>query len=310
MKTFRSLTIESQRKSLLPPVLKKYNSPKNNSNYSESRKRLNRELLFNNIENNSYCNNGNNYHCRYPNFYNDGNFNNRLNILLTSSGRKFEKIIITEKIPNTTKKDYSNRFFEDNQTERNDISLPHLTIDNKLKTNLKLVSACSNYKKNTGSCFRKFSDSKRRNNVDYLYKSIFTTKPIVKQNYNKYIDNKLNLVYSENLQQFKLIMNRRNKLETNNRVISSKNGDDNEKIIEQVNDIKTKINFMKSIMDYSTPHFLLTKAKAIVQKLHKEGPDEILSTPVEKREHEAREKNELRKNYFANSMNIISLKKI
>ena len=309
-KAFRSLTLENERKTTLPPILKRYNSPTSNSNYSESKKKLNIDSLSNKYKNSSYFNTDNKYNYKCPYLYNDGIFHNNINLLFTSASNEYENKTIEEKLINAKKKDYSYKVLKIHQKEHNDFSIPRSTNDNKVKKNFKLASACSNYSKKTDFNIKKTSDNKSKNNVDYFYKSIFATKPIVKSKFDKYIDNKLNLLYAENLQQFKLIMDRKNKLEKNNKFLSSNESDECEKIKKQVNDIKNKINFMKSIMDYSTPHFLLTKAKAIVKKVHREDTDEILSTPVEKREHEARKKNELRTNYFTSSMKIKPLKKI
>ena len=307
-KTFRSLTIESNKKTTFLPFLKRYNSPNSLQTYQESKKRLSNESLFNNFQNSINYNIGNKYYYRHPTFYNDGNLNNQINLLLTSSGNKYENRTFGKKLGDTTNKDFSNRSFSHNKIKVNEFLFPPFTIDDKIKTNLKYTTCSTDYDKdNTDPNLKKSPEEKRKDNIEHFYKCVFSTKPIVKSKYDKYIDNKLNLVYSENLQQFKTIMERR-KLEKNNKVMSSKDASDNEKIVEQVNDIKTKINFMKSILDYSTPHFLLTKAKAIVSQFHNDDTEDITSTPVEKRIHEAREKNEIRRNYFTKSMNVMPLK--
>ena len=51
----------------------------------------------------------------------------------------------------------------------------------------------------------------KKNNLEYLYRSIFSKANVFKPK-PRYIDNKLNLVYSENESQYNLIIERRSKL--------------------------------------------------------------------------------------------------
>ena len=102
-------------------------------------------------------------------------------------------------------------------------------------------------------------------------------------------------------------MKRKNKLSKNKNQIP-KAGDDSEKIIEQVKDIKNKIRFMKCVLDYSYPNFILTKAKAMVKQLSNNSLSNNMMTPIEHRNKEVRNKINMRTNYIKQSLNIVPLK--
>ena len=85
---------------------------------------------------------------------------------------------------------------------------------------------------------------------------------------------------------------------------------DSEKIKAQVDDIKTKIKFMKNIMDYSYPSFMLTKIKTWEKEIasnKKSNKDEIL-TPIEKQKKLMKRKDIIRSNYLKQNVNISPLK--
>ena len=84
------------------------------------------------------------------------------------------------------------------------------------------------------------------------------------------IDNKLNMRYAENEEQYKNIMEKDKKiLLSQGKKVKNKIPSDYIKI--KVDDIKTRIRFMKGIIDFSFPGFVLTKIKAIDTKLKKEN---------------------------------------
>ena len=85
---------------------------------------------------------------------------------------------------------------------------------------------------------------------------------------------------------------------------------DSEKIKRQVDDIKTKITFMKNIMDYSYPSFMLTKLKSWEKNLgnnKKPKYDERL-TPLEEQKLLILKKNNLRNNYLKKNIGIFPIK--
>ncbi len=112
------------------------------------------------------------------------------------------------------------------------------------------------------------------------------------------------MVYCQNESQYKLIMERRNKL-NNGSVL--KFGEDSEKIKGQVEDIKTKIKFMKNVIDYSYPSFLSVKAQIWKQNLSKiKGEEKLL--PEEKQKIQIKNKNTLITNYLKKNFKVYPLK--
>ena len=141
----------------------------------------------------------------------------------------------------------------------------------------------------------------KNNNLDYLYRSIFY-KSILFRPKPRYIDNRLNLVYSENESQYKLLMEKRSKV-MNEKGIFLRFDEDSEKIKERVNVIKTKIKFMKNIMDYSYPSFMLTKIKVWGKELQKNKTEEKL-TPFEEQKNLIKNRNILRTNYLQKNLKV------
>ena len=119
------------------------------------------------------------------------------------------------------------------------------------------------------------------------------------------IDNKLNLLYSEDESQYKLLMEKRSKI-MNERGIFLRFEGDSERIKERVNDIKTKIKFMKSIMDYSYPNFMLTKLKVLGKELQKNKTEEKLS-PFEEQKNIIKNRNILRTKYLQKNLQIFPI---
>ncbi|MCF0207540.1 MAG: hypothetical protein HUK15_08940 [Bacteroidales bacterium] len=179
---------------------------------------------------------------------------------------------------------------------------------NRNRYKLKRLSEINNNYKNTFLTNDNNNINERKNSIDYVYKSIFTSSPIFKTKRNQYLDNKLNLVYSENKEQFKIIMEKRNKLEKD-KIVNSNTGEDSEKIIKQVKDMKGKIHFMKCVMDYSLPSLILTKVRNIEKNLYFNNNVKYQLTPIETRKNEIRQLNDLRTSYFNNCINITPMKK-
>ena len=144
-------------------------------------------------------------------------------------------------------------------------------------------------------------------NSDYIYKNIFPNSQLFKQK-TKLIDNKLNIIYSQNELQYKRLLEKRKKIKKMGNIFKLEK--DSEKIKAQVDDIKTKIKFMKNIMDYSYPSFMLTKIKTWEKKIaseNKSNKDEIL-TPIEEQKKLMKRKNIIRSNYLKQNVNISPLK--
>lgn len=82
------------------------------------------------------------------------------------------------------------------------------------------------------------------------------------------VDNKLNMRYAENEEQYKKIIEKEKKI-----LLSQGKKVKNKNISEHINmkmdDIKKRIRFMKGVMDFSYPGFVLTKIRTIDKQLKK-----------------------------------------
>ena len=121
--------------------------------------------------------------------------------------------------------------------------------------------------------------------INDYYNRVFKMKPLFRK-IKPVVDNKLNMRYAENEEQYKKLVEKENKsLLTQGKRVKSKTPSNY--IITKVDDIKTRIRFMKGIIDFSFPGFVLTKIKAIDKKLRKENESRYKTkdyhSPVEKR---------------------------
>ena len=280
----------------------------------------------------------NKYYYKEPDFYNKENLKTQIDVLLTSlndpNSLKNKNIInIKRKEKSTNSLTTEGNTFFDSKKDTIDTFLPVLNANTKTNNNTTKSKILANdknlsFSKITTQKPKNFINKKQNsfcvennfnkkynikltnqtnNDVKYLYKNIFTSQPIFHKKKNQYLDNKLNLVYSENEEQYKIIMKRRNKSLKNKNIIP-KAGDDAEKIIQKVKVIKSKIKFMKCVMDYSYPDFILTKAKAMVKQLSNENVCKNKLTPLEIRNVEAKNKMYMRTNYLKQSLNVAPLK--
>lgn len=251
------------------------------------------------INNNNIRNNNIKDYYKNPQFLSSSNLQNQINILLTNINNKkktnnihrnesFESIKKLPKIKTSNNLEKSTDISYDSTLNYRNQSININKFPN--------VSSQSDYSINNDF-------NQKLNDVNFIYKNIFTKSPLFKEK-ARYIDNKLNMVYCQNESQYKLIMERRNKL-NNGSVL--KFGEDSEKIKGQVEDIKTKIKFMKNIMDYSYPGFMLTKIKAWGKNISNQKIDDI-PTPVEERKNQLKKREILRSNYLKKNFNIFPLK--
>ena len=141
---------------------------------------------------------------------------------------------------------------------------------------------------------------------DFYYKSVFKMKPLFRRR-KPVVDNKLNMRYAENEEQYKKIIEKEQKI-----LLSQgkkiKNRNNSEHINIKMEEIKKRIRFMKGIIDFSFPGFVLTKIKTIDKRLKKENefnhklnkyysPTELRNLNKNKRDNE-------RKNYFYECINV------
>ena len=143
-------------------------------------------------------------------------------------------------------------------------------------------------------------------NDEYFYKIVFKTKPIFKNEQKLIVDNKFNMIYAENEDQYKKIIEKEyNRLLSEGKKVKSKNNAPS--IKQKLNETKSKIKFMKGIMDYTYPGFVLSKIKAMQKRLneHKFKIDYNNSiNGMEKRNKEIEERNQSRKEYLLNSITL------
>ena len=182
----------------------------------------------------------------------------------------------------------------DKELNNNDIE----TID----ANKETLPTLYDFKANTFNYYKKdplLSD-------DFYYKSVFKMKPLFKK-IRPVVDNKLNMRYAENEEQYKKIIEKEQKiLLAQGQKVKNKNI--SEHINTKMDEIKKRIRFMKGVIDFSYPGFVLTKIKSIDKKLKKENEfkhklHEYFS-PVEFRNLNKNKRNNDRKNYLCKCIEI------
>ena len=110
---------------------------------------------------------------------------------------------------------------------------------------------------NNKSKYNCLSSRNLKENDEYFYKMIFNSKPIFSDK-KLIIDNKLNMIYAENEEQYeKIIEKENNKLILKGKKVKSKNFSPSIKL--KLDETKNSIKFMKGILDYSFPSFIITK---------------------------------------------------
>lgn len=137
-------------------------------------------------------------------------------------------------------------------------------------------------------------------NDDFYYKTVFKMKPLFRK-IRPIVDNKLNMRYAENEEQYRNIIEKEKKilLSQGKRV---KNKNVSEHINIKMNEIKKRIRFMKGVMDFTYPGFVLTKIRAIDRQLKRE--DDIHNKlheyhcPVEVRNLSKTKRNNDRRKYL------------
>ena len=230
------------------------------------------------------------FYYKNPEFLNDSNIRKQINILLTNVNNIKSK---DDKLPKLT-------FLEDNNKNNNYLSKikkKYIETDAneflpKIKTNRKSRNNNKNNSKN---------NVKINKSVDYAYKSIFPNEHLYKEKI-KIVDNKLNLVYCQNELQYKYIMEKQKKLKGAN-IIEK----ESEQIKERVDNIKTKVKFMKNVIDYSYPSFLLAKIQIWKKNLEKiKGGEKLL--PQEEQKNEIKNKNIKVTNYLKKNFKVYRLK--
>ena len=157
-----------------------------------------------------------------------------------------------------------------------------------------------------------FTDGKNtpikvKDNDNYVYKIIFKSKPCFKSDKKIVIDNKFNMKYAENEEQYKKIVEKEYEmLRVKGKKIKKKNVSPSIKL--KLKEAKNRINFMKRIMDYSYPGFVLSKIKVMQKRLHEQKNDAIFKnslSEMEIRDKEKSQRNYLRQKYLLNSITLL-----
>jgi hypothetical protein len=155
--------------------------------------------------------------------------------------------------------------------------------------------------------FMKRTPQKIRENDEYFYKIVFKTKPLFKLEQKMVIDNKLNMIYAENEQQYKNIIEKEYKrLISQGKKVKSKNVAPSIKL--KLNEAKNRIQFMKGIMDYSYPGFVLSKIKIMQKRLnaHKSKASYLnCLNEMEIRTEEQKKRDKNRKDYLLKCITIL-----
>ena len=145
------------------------------------------------------------------------------------------------------------------------------------------------------------------NNDNYVYKIIFKSKPIFKSDKKMVIDNKFNMKYAENEEQYRKIIEKEYEiLRAKGKKIKKKNVSPSIKL--KLNEAKNRINFMKGIIDYSYPGFVLSKIKMMQKRLHAQKKDAIFKNNLSEMEIRDKEKSlrdNNRKKYLLNSITLL-----
>ena len=146
---------------------------------------------------------------------------------------------------------------------------------------------------------------------DFYYKSVFKMKPLFRR-IRPIVDNKLNMRYAENEEQYRKIIEREQKmLLAMGKKVKNKNSSDNINI--KMDEIKKRIRFMKGIIDFSYPGFVLTKIKTIDKALKKENEFKHnlnkYYSPVDLRNLNKNERNNNRRKYLFDCINIKNMLK-
>jgi hypothetical protein len=262
-------------------------------------------------------NDNNRYYYKNPQFLNSSNIQNQIDILSTNinnnKNNKYSNTLVKNDSSNSFKILPKLKSLNNLETKfgiknvKNEETSFDSTLNNKNDSNLKLPNisiSTTNLNKKKLNINNVEDSEQKRKEVEYDYRSIFSSSNLFKEKV-RYIDNKLNIVYCQNESQYKFIMEKRNKLLKNGSVLKFE--EDSEKVKGQVKDIKEKIKFMKNVMDFSYPGFMLTKIKSWEKNLSNQKHD-TLPTPYENQKNQIKKRNNLRTDYLKQNLKIFPLK--
>lgn len=272
-KAFKSLNCYSN----LKKTLSKFN--KTTSNYKRQAMRTHRPYKMSNT------------YYKDPFFLNDDNLNMQLSVL-----KSLDLFELKNEIESN----------EDKEFKENTI-LPCITEGNT-ERNKSVLKISKNL--NFSNTINFNTQNQKLKNVNDLifYRTVFKGKNVFKKPKTQVVDNKLNMMYAENEEQYNQMVEKENKkLKKLGKPIKNKNVSPIINI--KIKDAKNKIKFMKGVLDYSYPAFVLSKIKFMEKRLKNfnYSKNNHLLSPVQIRNYEKSVRNNNRKEYLMNS--IIGLKK-
>ena len=199
-----------------------------------------------------------------PNFYNENSLNTQLFLLRKLSGANFKKSNLTKKLS----------IFSDNKTfpmlKRNNTE--NLDIKSKMENRKSIINNNKKLLLNKRNTFffnraqtetNLINDSFKKSNElspEQLYKIIFKSQKNYHKDLKSIILNKYNMKYAENEEQYNFIIRKEYLKDiSEGKRIKSKNVAPSIKL--KLDEAQEKINFMKDIIDYSYPLFVLSKIK-------------------------------------------------
>jgi len=296
-------SVSTSTNKLLQSITKEHNSANKKSLSSPKTTFLNINEFFTpyNYNKNSV---NNRYYYKNPQFFNRESIKSQIDFLLTNVKNNPNYQTIKSESVSTLKKLPKIKILKNKKTN-SQLPSPR-DVDEQIFPNISITPSNNNNNSNI-----KFMNNNISSDVEqkdeYIYNNIFSKSPLFKPRPH-FLDNKLNLIYSENEKQYNLIMARRNKLMKEKGSIL-KFDKDSEKIKDRVNDIKSKIKFMKSVMDFSYPGLMISKIKSWGKDFQNQNcqRNEKL-TPFEEQKMKIRRKNILRTNYLKQNMQVFPIK--
>lgn len=259
---------------------------------------LNLNDIFTPYYNNKNINNR--YYYKNPQFFNSSSIKSQIDFLLTNIKNNPNYLTIKNSSSTTLKKLPKLKTLKNEKTN-SQLPSPR-DIEEKIFPNISITPS-NNYN------IKFINNNNISNDVEqkeeYMYKNIFSKSPLFKPR-PRFIDNKLNLIYCENEKQYKIIMERRNKQMKEKGTIL-KFQEDSEKIKNRVTDIKSKIKFMKSVMDFSYPGLMISKIKSWGKEFQNQNHNNEKLTPFEEQKMQIKRKNILRTNYLKQNMQVFPI---
>jgi len=270
----------------------------------------------NSIEDSNIVNSSeSNLYYKDPKFYNEKSLDLQLNILRILSKDNINKNIINRKytyteISNTSSDNKILPILKRNNTVDLATKFSQTDTKNSIQEYKNLTYRRNTNDFNKSNTERNISKEIDKNNhelsTNKLYKIIFKSQLSTNKDHLKpLIENKYNLKYSENEEQYNLIIDKEN-LENIAKGKRIKNQKTNNSIKNKLNEARNKVKFIKDIIDYSYPLFVLTKIKVKQKNLRIMKKQRLKKyfnyvSGKEKRINEIKTRNDIKTQYLLKS---------